>query len=108
MCREKEQMRLQAEREARVRELEAERQRQEAYKAAVERESARVNRVLEKNDLKEQSLEVTYTARAHDNARQALARQLELDLKRKKVRGPATPPFCAQPEKRFTTPATLK
>ncbi|KAK9809663.1 hypothetical protein WJX73_001851 [Symbiochloris irregularis] len=82
---EKELVRQAADREARAKEVEAEKQRQEAYRAAMERESTRVHRVLEKNDVKEQSLEVTYHNREHENARIALARQLELDLKRKKV-----------------------
>lgn len=79
-------MRAAADAEARRHEAEAERQRQEAYRAAQEREMARVEGILSKSMAKTQSLEMTYTQREHENSRLALMRQLELTLKRQKVR----------------------
>ena len=42
--------------------------------------------ILAKSAVKNQSLEVTYHDREHENARTALVRQLELNLRRQKVR----------------------
>ena len=84
-CRDKEAIRQQAEAEAHARDLEADRQRREAYNAAVLREHTRVDTILAKNDYKMRSLEVTYQEREHENMRTALARQLDLNLRRQKV-----------------------
>ena len=84
--REKEAIRAAAEIEARRKEEDAERQRQEAYRAAQDRERARVDNILSKTATKTEALEATYLNREHENARIALARQLELNLRRQKVR----------------------
>lgn len=49
----------------------------------------RVDSILAKTAAKTASLEATYLDRDHENARIALARQLELNLRRQKVSSPA-------------------
>ena len=85
-CREKEAIRAAADAEARRREADAERQRQEAYRQAQDRERARVHAILSKTATKMHSLDVSNHNREHENARLALVRQLELNLRLQKVR----------------------
>ena len=85
LCRQQEETHKRDEEAKKTREVVKDGQRKSAYVEAQRRQTERVSTILSKSKSKQLKLDTLKSQQDHDNARKALERRLDLDLKWEKV-----------------------